>query len=66
MVKVQILKLLKNVKSIKQNVYCNSYYLSCKHLLQKFIFVFRDMSVCLLWLFTSVWMIFLTLLISVF
>ena len=56
MVKIQILKLLKNVKSIKQYVYCNSYYLNCKQLLQKFIFVFRDMPVCLLWLFTSMWM----------
>lgn len=55
MVKIQILKLLKNVKCIKQNVHCNSYYLNCKHLLHKFIFVFRDMSVCLLWLFISTW-----------
>jgi len=66
MVEIQILKLLQNVIGIKQNVYCNSYYLNCKYLLQKFIFIFRDMSVCLLWLFISIWMKFLTLLVFVF
>jgi hypothetical protein len=37
-------------------MYCNSYYLTAnKHLLQKFISVFRDISLCLQWLFISPW-----------
>jgi hypothetical protein len=40
-VKIQILKWLKRLKNVVQNVYHNSYYLIAnKHLLQKFIFVF--------------------------
>jgi len=61
-----VAKGLKNVKSIQQNVYCNSYNLNCVHLLQKFIFIFKDMSLCLLWLFISTWINFLSLLIFVF
>ena len=48
--------MLKKVKSILQNVDCNSYYLIAnKYVLQQFIFVYRDMSLCLLWLFMSPW-----------
>jgi len=38
-------------------VYRDGYCLTAnKHVLQKIIFVFSDMSLCLLWLFTSQWM----------
>ena len=46
---------LQNVKSMVYNM-CRNSYVNCKNVLQEFILVFRDMFLCLVWLFTSPWM----------
>ena len=57
-VKIQMLKWIKIIKSTVQNVYHNSRYLieNKKHLLKNLNFVFRDMSLFLLWLLMSPYM----------
>jgi hypothetical protein len=57
-VKIQMLKWIKIIKSTVQNVYHNSCYLieNKKHLLKNLNFVFRDMSLFLLWLLMSPYM----------
>jgi hypothetical protein len=51
---IQMLQWLKRIRGIVQDVCRSSCYLIAdKHLLQEFIFIFRYISLCHLWLFMS-------------
>jgi len=47
-VKIQTIQMVIVFNVEYKNVYCNGHYLSCKHLLQQFIFLLRNISLCFL------------------